>query len=117
MNPNWASQVRDGLDLTDETGDTRLLLMQLDNLAQALAATDDAAIAALLAAAVTTLSPHMSNPISVAHHQITQERLITKLGAERYDQLTAEGARLDYDQAVALARAELDRVIADASSR
>jgi hypothetical protein len=59
----------------------------------------------------------MSNPISVAHQQTTKERLLAKLGAERYDELTAEGARLDYDQAVALARVELDRVIADASTQ
>jgi hypothetical protein len=56
------------------------------------------------------------NPISVAHQQTTKERLISKLGAERYDELTTEGATLDYDQAVAVARVELDRVVEDATS-
>jgi predicted ATPase/class 3 adenylate cyclase len=112
MTPRWATQVRDGLDLTYETGDARMVLMQLDTFAQALAATDDAEVAAMLAAAVARLSPHMSNPISVAHRRITDERLLTKLGAERLAELTAHGATLDLDDAVALVRAELDRVVA-----
>ena len=55
----------------------------------------------------------MSNPISVAHRHETNERLLAQLGEERFAELTAHGATLGYDEAVALAFAELDRVIAN----
>jgi predicted ATPase len=111
--PQWATQVRDGLDLAYETGATSVVLWLLDLYAQALAATDRAEAAAMLAAAVAQLSPHTSNPISIAHRRATNEQLITRLGEERFTELTAHGATLDYEQAVALARAELDRIIAN----
>jgi predicted ATPase/class 3 adenylate cyclase len=110
--PEWAAQVRDGLDPAYEAGDTRTVLQFLDIYAQSLAGTDRAESATTLAAAVAELSPHTSNPISVAHRRITNERLVTQLGAERFAELTEYGANLDYDQAVNLARGELDRVIA-----
>ena len=69
----------------------------------------------MLAAAVGELAPHMSNPISIAHRQDTNERLLTQLGEERFAELTAHGATLGYDDVVALALAELDRVIANDS--
>ena len=94
-------------------GDTASCLLLLDLYAQALATTDRAEIAAVLAATVGELSPHTSNPNSVAHRRDTNERLLTQLGEERLAELTAHGANLGYEDAVALARAELDRVIAN----
>ena len=65
----------------------------------------------MLHAAVVALAPHVSNPVSVAHRRETEERLAAQLGDERLAELNAQGAALDYDAAVALAFAELDRVI------
>jgi hypothetical protein len=110
--PQWAQQFRESLDLHDAAGDTPMTLMHLDLYAQTLAPTDRAEAAAMLAAAVAALSPHMLNPISVAHRRTTNERLLTRLGEERLTDLTAQGATFGYEEAVALARAELDRVIA-----
>jgi hypothetical protein len=111
--PHWENQFRNGLDLSYEAGDTRMVLMYLDLYAQALAATARAETAAMLAALVAQLSPHTSNPNSVARRRLTNERLLTQLGAERFAELTADGTNLDYDQAVALALTEFDRVIAN----
>ncbi|HXY93073.1 MAG TPA: adenylate/guanylate cyclase domain-containing protein [Acidimicrobiia bacterium] len=111
--PQWATQFRRGLDIMYEAGDTRGLLQHLDIYAQSLAVTGRAETAATLAAAVAQLSPHTSNPISIEHRQITNERLRAKLGEERFKELTAHGASLTYDQAVALALGELDHVIAN----
>jgi predicted ATPase/class 3 adenylate cyclase len=110
--PQWATQFRNGLDQAYEAGDTPWVLAFLDVYAQSLATTDRAEAAAVLAASVAEFAPHMSNPISVAHRRITNERLLTQLGTERFAELTTNGTTLDYDQAVNLARAELDRVVA-----
>ena len=110
-NPQWATQFRSGLNVMHEAGDTGSVLLFLDIYAQSLAATDHAEAAAILAAAVAELSPHMSNPNSVVHRRITNERLLTKLGEERFRELTERGANFGYEEAVALAFAELDRVI------
>jgi hypothetical protein len=40
-----------------------------------------------------------------------RKRLLAQLGEERLAELAAEGITLDYDAAVALALAELDRII------
>ena len=101
------------LDLPYEAGDTSTVLMYLDIYAQALAATDRAETAALLATSAAELASHMSNPISVAHRHITNERLLAQLSEERLAELTAQGATLGREDAVALAFAELDRVIAN----
>ena len=112
MSPRWATEFRRAIALFHEEGDTAYALMDLDIYAQALANTDRAQSAAILSAAVGALSPHMSNPISIAHRRDTEERLLARLGEERLAELTAQGAALSYDEAVALAFAELDRVIA-----
>jgi predicted ATPase/class 3 adenylate cyclase len=108
----WARRFRSGLDLTYEAGDAEFVLSCLDLYAQALANTDRAESAALLSASVGRLAPHMSNPISVAHRRDTSERLLAQLGEDDFAELSAQGASLGYEEAVALARAELDRVIA-----
>jgi predicted ATPase len=111
--PQWAAQLRRGIDIMYEAGDTRGLMQHLDIYAQSLAVTGPAETAATLAASVAHLSPHTSNPISVTHRHTTNERLRTKLGDQRYEELAARGANLTYDQTVALALAELDRIIAN----
>jgi predicted ATPase len=111
--PKWATRFRSVLDVAYQAADTHMVLAYLDTYTQALANTDRAAPAAMLCAAVAELSPHMSNPISVAHRRDTEERLLAQLGTERLAELTAHGAILGYEEAVALARAELDRAIAN----
>ena len=113
MSVQWAMQFRRGIDLASESGDTRLVLLFLDTYSQALATTDRAETAALLAASLSELSPHMANPISVAHNRMTNEGLRERLGNERFAELTSQGSTLDYDGALALALAELDRVIGE----
>ena len=110
--PKWATRFRSVLDIAYENGDTHYVVLYLDMYTQALANTDRAEPAAMLRAAVAELAPHMSNPISVAHRTEINERLLTQLSEERFAELTAHGATLGYDEAVALAFAELDRVIA-----
>jgi predicted ATPase/class 3 adenylate cyclase len=112
-NPQWATQFRGGLDFFDEAGDTRIVVSFLDVYSQSLATSDRAESAAMLSAAVVELAPHLSNPISVVHRRQTTERLLAQLGRERFAELTAHGATLSYDEAVALALAEIDRVIAN----
>jgi predicted ATPase/class 3 adenylate cyclase len=107
----WAVEFRRGVDLAHDAGDTMSVLMYLDIYAQALAATERAETAALLAASVAELSAYMSNPVSLSHRHMTNERLLNKLGEQRLTELTAQGSTLDYDQVVALALAELDLVI------
>ena len=88
-----------------------MVLMHLDIYAQALATTNHAETAAVLAASVAEQSPHLTNPISIAHAAETTARLLSQLGDERLAELTTHGATLNYDQAIALAFPELDRVI------
>jgi hypothetical protein len=111
-NAEWAAELRRGLALSYEAGDTRVVLMHVDLYAQALAATDRAEVAAQLTASVAELSLHMSNPVSVSHRRVTNERLLSRLGNERLGELTSRGATLGYEEMVALASTELDRVIA-----
>jgi predicted ATPase/class 3 adenylate cyclase len=111
--PKWATRFRSVLDIAYENGDTHYVVLYLDMYTQALANTDRAETTAMLRAAVAKLASHMSNPISVAHRNEINERLLTQLSEERFAELTAHGATLGYDEAVALAFAELDRVIAN----
>jgi predicted ATPase/class 3 adenylate cyclase len=108
----WAAEFRRGIETPYEAGDATNVLMYVDIYAQALATTDRAETAALLAASVAALGPHTSNPISVAHRRTTTERLLASLGADALAELTARGEALGYDQTVALTLAELDRIIA-----
>ena len=112
VNPQWAAQFRSVFDLAYEAGDVVYVLAFIDLYAQALATTERAESAAVLSASTGALSPHMANPISVAHRRDTDERLLARLGEERFAELTAHGATFGYDETVALALAELDHAIA-----
>jgi predicted ATPase/class 3 adenylate cyclase len=111
--PQWAARFRGNLDPVYEAGDTAYMVNALDLYSQALANTDRVESAAVIHAAVLQLSPHMSNPISVAHRRDTEQRLAAQLGEERFAELGARGAALGYEGTVALAFDELDRIIAD----
>ena len=111
-----AARIRRAVEIPQEGGDGYMVLSALDLYSQALAVGDRAEVAAVLHAAVVARAPHVSNPVSVAHRRETEERLAADLGEERLAELNAQGAALDYDEAVALAFAELDRVIANNGS-
>ena len=110
-NPRWAIEFRTVLEHSYEVGDSVSVFTFLNLYSQGLANTDRAESAAVLHAS-TELARHMANPISIAHRRDTHERLSARLGETRLAELTARGAALSYDEAVALAVAELDRVIA-----
>jgi hypothetical protein len=111
MDAEFATRSRRAVAIFQEAGDAYMVLSFIDLYSQALASSDRAEVAAVLHAAVVALAPHLSNPVSVAHRRETEERLAAQLGQERLAELNAQGAALDYDEAVALAFAELDRVI------
>jgi hypothetical protein len=113
MDAQFADRIQRAIAVPQEAGDAYMVLSFLDLYSQVLALGDRAEVAAVLHAAVVALAPHVSNPVSVAHRRETEERLAARLGEERLAELNAQGAALDYDGAVALAFAELDRVIAN----
>jgi hypothetical protein len=112
-NPQWAAVTRSTLAQSYEAGDSRSVFAFLDNYTQGLANTDRVESAAILHASLGELAPHLSNPISVAHRRETRERLRTQIGDERLTELETCGSTLGYDETVALALAELDRVRAN----
>ena len=110
--PVWASQFRDAIDLAVEHGDRRNLYMLLDVQSQALTIIGRSEPAARLFGYVqralpATCGPHTPSPC--AAHVIAD--LAASLGEQRLEALRAEGAAMDFGDAVALSRAELDRVI------
>jgi hypothetical protein len=111
MTPEWANRFRRGLAADHEVDLRTQVLAGIDVYAQALAHTDWVETAAVLVGAVGALAPWMANPLSVAHHHQITERLRARLGDQCLAELTAHGAGLDYEHAVALAFAELDRMI------
>lgn len=58
-----------------------------------------------------TRARHFDNPVSASTNARLTAELRTVLGDERFQQLRADGAAMDFVDAVALARFELDRMI------
>ena len=109
--PVWARQFRDAINLAVEHGDRRNLYMLLDVQSQALTIIGRGQPAARLLGYVQENSRHMQTPYSEsrAAHEIAD--LAASLGEQRLEALRAEGAAMDFAEAVELSRAELDRVI------
>ena len=99
------------LDRTYDAGDTRLLLVQLDNYSQILLQIGRAEPSALLFGTVGRDAQHLANPISIARREAQRTGLADVLGNDRFTELAVEGANLEIAGAVGLARQELDRVI------
>jgi predicted ATPase/class 3 adenylate cyclase len=115
--PRWATRFRRGLALSYGAGDTPIVTMHIDLYSQLLASTGRVEAAAVLSSAAARLGSHGSNPISVAHRHATEEQLAAQLDHARMTELSERGAALDYEGMVALAFAELDRVIESAESQ
>ena len=108
--PEWARRYRELLDRTYDAGDTRLVLTLLETYAASLIAVDRFESAATL---IGFLEPRRSRqtPLARARADAAREKLEAALGPERLATLTLRGAARSIDDAVALARAELDLVI------
>ena len=109
--PVWARQFRDAIDLAVEHGDRRNFYMLLDVQSQALTIIGRGEPAAWLLGYVQENSRHVQTPYSEsgAAHEIAD--LAASFGEARLEALRAEGAAMDFSEAVDLSRAELDRVI------
>jgi predicted ATPase/class 3 adenylate cyclase len=109
--PEWARQYLSALDAAVENGDRRQAAMLIDIHAQALMTIERRESSAVLTGYVRAHTRHVGNPYS----RTAQERMTTELGAAlgdaQFEALLEQGAALDFDGALALARAELDRVI------
>ncbi len=106
----WAAQFRDAVDLAVENGDRRNASVLFDTHGQSLVAERPESAAKLLGH-VGAHAHHVGNPYSRSTMTRVTSELRISLGADRYDALHAEGAAMDFNEAVELSRAELDRVI------
>ena len=110
LDPAWAANFRDLIDATFEAGDTRLVLSLLDSYVLSLIVVERYEPAAVLLG--------LSDPRLPSHTKIAQRRraqahdeLVAAIGHDRLVALEAEGGTMSVADAVAFARAELDRVI------
>jgi predicted ATPase len=108
--PEWATRYRELLDRTYDASDTRLVLTLLETYAASLIAVDRFESAAML---IGFLEPRRSlrTPLARARADGAREQLDAALGPERLVMLTRWGAAMSIEEAVSLARAELDPVI------
>jgi hypothetical protein len=109
--PVWAGQFRDVIEIAVEHGDRRNANVLLDVHAQALVTVGRSEPAGMLFGYVQQHARHVENPYSKLSAERVVSDLTAVLGTERFDALRARGAALDFDDAVALSLAELDRVI------
>jgi len=114
--PRWATRLRAVVDRTYDAGDTRLLLVQLDNYSQALLQISRFEPSALLYGTIGRHAQHLVNPISITRREAQRAGLTAALGEDRFLELVTDGAGLDVADAVTLARQELDRVIDEAAN-
>jgi hypothetical protein len=109
--PVWAGQFRQVIDIAVDNGDRRIGDVLIDVHAQALVLTGRTEPAARLFGYVWEYSRHTRNPYSAATVERVRPLLRDALGDEQSEALLEQGAALDFQGAVALVRAELDRVI------
>jgi predicted ATPase/class 3 adenylate cyclase len=112
--PVWARQFRDALDAAVTHDDRRNAVVLLDSYLQALVTTGRHEQAALLFGYVQEHARHVHNPYSKSAAERVLFALTTALGEAKLATLRIEGAALEFDQAVNLASAELDRAITTA---
>jgi predicted ATPase/class 3 adenylate cyclase len=107
----WARQFREALDMNVENDDRRNVAVMLDVHSQALVATGQYDAATILFGYVQAHARHVTNPYS----QLQTERIVPilrdALGEDQFGSLRTRGAGFEQAEAVALSRAELDRVI------
>ena len=115
--PVWARQFRDAIDAAVTHDDRRNAVVLLDSHLQALLTTGRDEPAALLFGYVQQHARHVTNPYSRSAAERVASTLTAALGERELATLCAQGAALDYAEAIDLARAELDRVIATEKQR
>jgi hypothetical protein len=109
--PHWARQFRQAIDIAVDNGDRRIAEVLVDVHAQALVATGRTESAVRLFGHVWEHSAHIHTPYSAATVERVTPLLRDALGEEQFESLLEQGATLQFENAVALSRAELDRVI------
>ena len=115
--PVWARQFRDAIDAAVNNDDRRSAVVLLDVHIQALLTTDRDEPAALLFGYVQQHARHVDNPYSKSAAESVRSALTVALGEGKLATLGAQGAALDFAEAIGLSRAELDRVIATNNDR
>ena len=113
----WARRYRDAIDLGADNGDRRNVAVLVGILGEALWANGRGQPAAVLLGYMSAWGEHIGGPFVLAHYGRIAAELTEALGEELYRELSARGAAMEFAEVVALARAELDRVIvADVST-
>ena len=107
----WALRFKAAVDTAADGGDMRVFDTLVDELAEALATTGRAESAATLIGYVHGHSHHQLNPWGLARSERIADKLTAALGDAFDRELRARGAAMEFGDAVALARTELDRVI------
>ncbi len=110
--PVWARQFRDAIDTSVNNDDRRNAVVLLDVHLQALLTTGRDEPSALLFGYVQQHARHVDNPYSKSAAERVRSALTAALGEAELTTLCAQGAALEFAEAVSLSRAELDRVIA-----
>jgi len=107
----WAQEFRAAFELCVDSGDPRTLGSMYQYYGQVLAANGRPEAATMLLAHHAVASRDATNPVVQAASERWRTELRSELGAERSDELWARGTNMTTDEAIALVRAELDRVI------
>ncbi len=110
--PEWAQAFRPYLARVREAGDRRAAMILLESYSRALAEAGHAEVAGLLRGALE--GDMMVGSVSETERQRTDKWMTDALGEDRVTELHRRGALMSFDETLAVALAELDRVIASA---
>ena len=109
--PEWARTFRPSVAGVQDAGDRRASMMLLELYSRALAEAEHYEIAGILRWALPTGAMVVGN-VSDAEQLATEEQICQALSEDRSTELRARAAAMDIDDALSIALAELDRVIA-----
>ena len=107
----WVQDFRSGFELSVESGDPRTLGSMYELYAQVLAANGRPESATVLFAFHGVTSRDATNPVVQSTIERWKTQLRSELGDARFQELWDDGRAMPAHEAIALVRAELDRVI------
>ena len=81
--PAWATRYREVLDRTQDAGDVRLVLVQLDIYGQVLVQIGRFEASAVLYGTIGREAQHLANPVSISRRDAQLARLVEALGEDR----------------------------------
>ena len=111
--PEWARAFRPYLARVREAGDRRSALILLESYSRALAEAGRPEVAGVLRGAFEG-EGMLVGSVSETERRRTEELMTDALGEDRLVELRRRGASMSFDEALGVALAELDRVIASA---